>query len=192
MSYFDREWIVFGPQTGYSVVEDPVEGLYFIYCNDPKSVKIGISARPLSRISKLNTGSPSQLHLIFYSKLLGKKAEDELHALLSEHRRSGEWFNWTPELQGFLLGLIFGISGVIQVSWPFAARSNSSMFISGVNWIHNFLDPNEMCTLVPMTGMDGERAFELFQQWSEVAKQSLKESKEEQKRKTTALDADRP
>ena len=155
-------------------------------------MKIGISARPLSRISKLNTGSPSQLHLIFYSKLLGKKAEDELHALLSEHRRSGEWFNWTPELQGFLLGLIFGISGVIQVSWPFAARSNSSMFISGVNWIHNFLDPNEMCTLVPMTGMDGERAFELFQQWSEVAKQSLKESKEEQKRKTTALDADRP
>lgn len=178
MSYLDREWIVFGPQTGFSVDEEPVEGLYLIYCDDPKSVKIGISAQPLSRISNLNTGSPSQLHLLFYSKLLGKGAEGELHAFLSEHRRSGEWFNWSQEVQGFLLGLIFGISGVIQVSWPFAAASEGSMFVCGINWIHKFLDPDERWTLAPMAGMDGERAFELFQNWSEYALRTRKDNRE--------------
>ena len=136
MGYFDREWIVFGPATGYSVVEESVEGLYLIYCDDPKSVKIGVSGRPLSRISDLNTGSPSQLHLIFYSKLLGKRAEEKLHLHLLKYQRSGEWFDWAPEVQCFLLGLIFGISGVIQISWPFVEISDKSQFICGVDWIH--------------------------------------------------------
>lgn len=176
MSYLDREWIVFGPETGYSVTEEPVEGLYFIFCADPASVKIGVSARPLARISTLNTGSPSQLHLLFYSKLLGKVAEGKLHATLSQYRRAGEWFNWRPEVEGFLLGLIFGISGVIRVSWPFGVISDSKNFIAGVNWIHKFLDPEGRYTLEPMTGMDGEKAVELFQAWSEFALRARKRS----------------
>jgi len=161
-----------------------VEGLYFIYYDNPKSVKIGIPARPLTRISNLNTGSPSQLHLIFYSKLLGKGSEEKLHAILSEYRRSGEWFNWSPVVQGFLLGLIFGISGVIQLSWPFAWKCDSSLFISGVTWIHNLLDPEDRWTLESLTGMDGEKAFKLFQNWSEFALQARKKSNGERKRIT--------
>ncbi|KPQ40031.1 MAG: hypothetical protein HLUCCO16_04715 [Phormidium sp. OSCR] len=176
MSYLDREWVVFGPEIGYSVNENSVKGLYLIYCDDPNSVKIGISAQPLARISNLNTGSPSQLHLFFYSKLLGTVAENKLHAALAEYRRGGEWFNWSPEVQGFLLGLIFGISGVIQVSWPFAAAANSSMFIAGVNWIHKYLDPDEKWTLQPMTVIGGEKALELFQDWNNFVLESRNKS----------------
>lgn len=177
MSYLDREWIVFGPQIGYSVDKEPVEGLYLIYCDDPKSVKIGVSARPLSRISNLNTGSPSQLHLLFYSKLLGKEAEEKLHVFLSEHRCTGEWFNWSPEVQGFLLEMIFGISGVIHISWPFSANYENSIFISGVEWIHNLLDPDNRWTLRPMTGIEGEQAFGPFKNWSEYALHRRKEGR---------------
>jgi hypothetical protein len=178
MSYLDREWIVFGPETGYSVEEEPLEGLYLIYCDDPKSVKIGISARPLTRISNLNTGSPSQLHLFFYSKLIGRVAETKLHEMLSGYRRAGEWFDWSPEVQGFLLGMVFGISGSLQVSWPFSASCDSAQFIAGVNWIHKFLDPDNRWTLEPMTGMDGERAFKLFQEWNDYALRSRRNRNE--------------
>ncbi len=90
MSNFDREWILFGPQTGYSVDSEPVEGLYLVYCEDPKSIKIGISTKPLTRLSNLGTGSPSRLHLVFYSKLFGKEGESTLHQLLRSYRRTGE------------------------------------------------------------------------------------------------------
>lgn len=169
MENFNKEWILFGPQTGYSVIEDAVEGLYLIYCGEPNSVKIGISKTPLSRLSNLRTGSPSKLHLIFYSKLLGKAAEETLHQSLLQHRRAGEWFDWNGEVQGFLLGVIFAVSGVIQVSWPFAADADHSMFVKGVDWAHGFLDPNNEWTLEAMTGMGGEKAFELFQSWCDVA-----------------------
>jgi hypothetical protein len=55
LSNFDKEWILFGPETGYSVPGEAVEGLYFIYCEDPKSIKIGISTTPLSRLSNLGS-----------------------------------------------------------------------------------------------------------------------------------------
>ncbi|TQV87361.1 GIY-YIG nuclease family protein [Aliikangiella coralliicola] len=177
MGNFDKEWILFGPQTGYSVIEEPVEGLYLIYCEEPKSIKIGISTNPLSRLSNLNTGSPSQLHLVFYSKLLGKVAEENLHQKLDCHRRSGEWFNWNSEVQGFLQGVMFAVSGTIQVSWPFSGSSEHSMFIDGVDWTHRFLDPDNRWTLEPITGMSGNDAFKLFQSWSKVALARLKEKK---------------
>lgn len=176
MSYLHREWIVFGPKTGYSVIDAPMKGLYFIYCKNPESVKIGVSASPTTRRTTLNTGSPSELHLIFYSKLLGKDAEDKLKVLLHEHNFNREWYYWNPEIQGFLLGVIFGISGVIQVSWPFAGDCDSSMFISGVKWVHRILDPDGNWTLAPMTGMDGEKAFELFQTWKKSVFQTGKKS----------------
>src|SRR5512146_364461 len=106
MGNFDREWILFGPQTGYSVVDEAVEGLYFIYSEEPKSMKVGISTKPLTRLANLSTGSPSRLHLVFYSRLFGKVAEETLHRQLSDHRRTGEWFKWNAEVQGFILGVI--------------------------------------------------------------------------------------
>jgi Meiotically up-regulated gene 113 len=175
MSNFDREWILFGPQTGYSVEGEPVEGLYFIYCEEPESIKIGFSIKPISRLSTLGTGSPSQLHILFYSKLFGRVAEETLHRLLCSHRRTGEWFNWNAEVQGFALGVIFAVSGAIQVSWPFSASCNHSMFIEGVDWAHTFLDPDKTWSLESMTGMGGERAFELFRKWNEVAEARNKE-----------------
>lgn len=169
MSNFDREWILFGPPTGYSVNDEPVEGLYFIYCEDPKSVKIGISTTPLNRLSNLGTGPPSRLHLVFYSRLFGKVAEDTLHQLLSNHRRTGEWFEWNQKVQGFALGVIFAVSGVIQVSWPFSSNCDHSMFIEGIDWAHAFLDPDNRWTLESMIGMGGESSFGLFQSWNRVA-----------------------
>lgn len=169
MSNFDREWILFGPHTGHSVASEPVEGLYFVYCEEPKSIKIGISATPLSRLSNLGTGSPSPLHLVFYSKLFGKAGEATLHQLLHDHSRKGEWFNWNAEVQGFALGVIFAVSGVIQTSWPFASDCDHPMFIKGVDWAHGFLDPDKRWTLESMTGMGGENAFALFQSWNSVA-----------------------
>lgn len=169
MSNFDREWILFGPRTGYSVEDDPVEGLYFIYCEEPKSIKIGISTTPLSRLSNLATGSPSPLHMVFYSRLFGKAAEETLHQLLSKHKRTGEWFDWSAEIQGFALGVIFAVSGAIQVSWPFSASCDRLMFVKGVDWAHGFLDPENRWTLQSITGIGGESAFELFQSWNKVA-----------------------
>jgi hypothetical protein len=179
MSSFDREWVLFGPPTGYSVKDEPVEGLYFIYCDEPKAMKIGISSTPLSRLSNLATGSPSRLHIIFYSRLFGKAAEETLHHVLSAHRRSGEWFAWTAEVQGFALGVIFALSGAVQVSWPFSCNCDRLMFIEGVDWAHAFLDPDNGWTLQSMTGMGAESAFELFQSWNQVALSRLREQESE-------------
>ncbi len=177
MGNFDREWILFGPQTGYSVADEAVEGLYFIYSEEPKSMKVGISTKPLTRLANLSTGSPSRLHLVFYSRLFGKAAEETLHRQLNSHRRTGEWFNWNAEVQGFILGVIFAVSGVIQVSWPFASKPDHSMFVKGVDWAHDFLDPDNKWTLESMTGMGGEDAVELFQSWNTVALARIREKK---------------
>lgn len=175
MSNFDREWVLFGPQTGYSVEGEPVEGLYFIYCDEPKSIKIGVSTTPLNRLSNLGTGSPTQLHLVFYSKLFGKVAEGTLHQLLSSHKRTGEWFDWNEKVQGFALGVIFAVSGVIQVSWPFSSNCDHSKFIEGVDWAHGLLDPDNRWTLESMAGMGGENSFNLFQSWNKVALARIRE-----------------
>lgn len=177
MSNFDREWILFGPQTGYSVAGESVEGLYFIYCEEPKAMKIGISTTPLSRLSNLGTGAPSRLHLVFYSKLFGKKGEATLHELLRSHRRTGEWFEWNAEVQGFALGIIFAVSGAIQVSWPFFADCDRSMFIKGVDWVNGFLDPDNRWTLESITGIAGESASALFQCWNSIALARLSDKK---------------
>lgn len=175
---FDREWIVFGPQSGYSVESADAEGLYLIYCHDPRSVKVGISGSPLRRISTLNMGSPTRLYLMFYTRLLGRVAEGELHRVLEDDRQSGEWFSWTPRVQGFLLGVVFGISGVLQVSWPFASYLDSDRFGQGVDWAHGFLDPDERHTLLPMTGMGGEEMVRLFTSWSDMAKERRRKERE--------------
>lgn len=177
MSNFDKEWILFGPQTGYSVGGNPGEGLYFIYCEEPSSLKVGISTQPLNRLANLGTGSPSKLHLVFYSKLFGKAAEGRLHQLLSSDRRNGEWFYWNAKVQGFALGVIFAVSGVIQVSWPFSANCDKHMFIEGVDWAHSFLDPEKTWTLELLTGMSGETAFELFESWNTVATARIRQNR---------------
>jgi hypothetical protein len=43
------------------------------------------------------------------------------------------------------------------------------MFIKGVDWAHDFLDPNGEWTLEALTALGGESAFELFQSWSNMA-----------------------
>ena len=177
MKNFDKEWILFGPDTGYSVPKERVEGLYFIYCEEPKSIKIGVSSKPLNRLSNLGTGSPSKLHLVFYSRLFGKTAEKTLHQMLQENNRAGEWFDWNAEVQGFALGVIFAVSGTIQVSWPFSSSCDHSMFIRGVDWAHGFLDSDGLWTLEPMTGMGGQNAFELFKAWNKTALRRLREKK---------------
>ena len=175
MNNYDKEWVLFGPKIGYSVDDDPVEGLYFIFCAEPEAVKIGVSMNPLNRLSNLRTGTPSHLQLVFYSRLFGTRAEKSLHQLLHCHKRRGEWFDWNSQVQGFSLGVIFSVSGAIQISWPFSGDCDHSMFIEGVDWAHQFLDPDKKSTLESMNGMGGEKAFALFQCWNNVALSRLKE-----------------
>ncbi len=96
-------------------------------------------------------------------------AEETLHQLLTSHNLSGEWFDWNEEVQGFALGIIFGVSGVIQISWPFSSNCDHTMFVKGVSWVHGFLDPDKKWSLEAMTGIGGEGAFALFQSWNKVA-----------------------
>lgn len=89
--------------------------------------------------------------------------------MLSKHNRAREWFNWNDELQGFALRIIIAVSGAIPVSSPFSCNCNRSMSIAGVDWAHNFLDPDKNWSLGAMTAIGAESTFELFQSWSHIA-----------------------
>jgi|SRR6185437_16308855 len=58
-------------------------------------VKVGLSGQPKWRLSTLQVGSPTPLHLHF-SAVVDEDAsldlEERAHAILAAHRKSGEWF----------------------------------------------------------------------------------------------------
>lgn len=65
--------------------------IYFIQGNETRLIKIGHARHALERLSHLQTGSPDILDLIGV-QIGHKDKEKELHALFSNYRMHGEWF----------------------------------------------------------------------------------------------------
>lgn len=71
--------------------------VYMIQAGEGGAVKIGFSANPKSRLSKMRTDLPH--HLIVLRLLQGDMTtERALHKRFSEHRIRGEWFRFDPEM----------------------------------------------------------------------------------------------
>lgn len=87
MGLIDREWIVFGAAPGYSGHSEERQGLYLIYAHELQRIKIGISCSPIQhRGPTLQTGSPTNLELVFFSKAIGPTGERLLHQRFSRER----------------------------------------------------------------------------------------------------------
>lgn len=85
-----------GPDDEYeSKVRDAVAkiGMVYVLRDDANGrVKIGTALNPLSRMRDLQTGSSTRLRLLAMMAG-GRKVEQEFHALWSERRLAGEWFD---------------------------------------------------------------------------------------------------
>jgi hypothetical protein len=103
--------------------------IYFITARDIGRVKIGYSAAPHKRFSKVQSDSPVPLKL---ERVCAgcESAEARLHMLFSEHRLGGEWFTLAPEIEAHMEAL----------EQPIAPRTISKIALAGPlgNWIaHN-------------------------------------------------------
>lgn len=76
--------------------------VYIIHAPENGVAKIGFSASPSKRLSKMLTDSPTALHIVV---LLdgGPELEAELHSRFSHLRERGEWFRVTDDLEEFIL-----------------------------------------------------------------------------------------
>jgi hypothetical protein len=67
-------------------------------------LKIGYADNLKSRISGLQCGSPVELSLVhfvyFVDGMIAKQIEGDVHKILAEWRRKGEWFDVTAEQAG--------------------------------------------------------------------------------------------
>lgn len=78
------------------------KGVYFILSGDADCVKIGFSENIKKRLSGLQSASPSKLVLIAVAKG-GPEQERAIHARFKKFNLSGEWFEYSREIQSFLL-----------------------------------------------------------------------------------------
>lgn len=70
----------------------------YVVCGAER-VKIGVSANPLSRLTDLQTGSPSPLAVVWRIACPNARAlESALHERYAPHRTHGEWFEAVPVL----------------------------------------------------------------------------------------------
>ena len=103
--------------------------IYFITARDIGRVKIGYSAAPHKRFSKVQSDSP--VNLTLERVCAGcESAEARLHVRFSEHRLGGEWFALAPEIEEHMATL----------PEPIAPRTISKIALSGPlgKWIaHN-------------------------------------------------------
>lgn len=77
--------------------------IYFIACNEPRSLKIGFtSGHPQKRLKQLQTGCPVQLVLIGWYP--GERSDEAyLHEQLQDYRLSGEWFRLCEGINNALI-----------------------------------------------------------------------------------------
>jgi hypothetical protein len=75
--------------------------VYLISMDEGKSIKVGISDSPLTRLSTLQTANPSTLRMVFSfampSRKIAAAVERAFHETQREHSMRGEWFNLNPE-----------------------------------------------------------------------------------------------
>jgi hypothetical protein len=79
---------------------DPQLSAVYIIGNDANDLlKIGYADNLKHRFSGMDCGSPVALRLLhfiyFVGRLVSKSVEGQVHDLLSDHRRKGEWFEVT-------------------------------------------------------------------------------------------------
>lgn len=65
--------------------------VYFIGSAWGEAVKVGFSRNPWSRVLEFQTGSPTKLSVLAAFKA-STNSEIDIHTMLAEYRRSGEWF----------------------------------------------------------------------------------------------------
>lgn len=83
--------------------------IYFVQSGQAGPIKIGYTQHDdvRNRIAQLQTASPEPLNLL--GVIEGdREKERALHRLFSAHRLHGEWFDATPKIFIYLLGLILG------------------------------------------------------------------------------------
>ena len=71
--------------------------IYAIINRHDNVVKIGFSNDPQKRLSQLQTGTVHQLEILM-TFAADSAVEKEIHDKLSKYRKSGEWFENTPEV----------------------------------------------------------------------------------------------
>lgn len=69
--------------------------IYFIQEGDDGPVKIGSTTEPAKRLSYLQVGNPTELHLIGAWPDTEPGEERDLHVFLAGERLRGEWFRPT-------------------------------------------------------------------------------------------------
>lgn len=90
------ELVVPGPLRSFSP-KPKVSWVYVIHRPATNEVKIGVSRCPRERMALLQTASSSTLVLL--AKVRGAHLEEQmLHERFAEHRKSGEWFDASPEI----------------------------------------------------------------------------------------------
>ncbi|WPZ05514.1 GIY-YIG nuclease family protein [Pelagerythrobacter marinus] len=75
--------------------------VYFMTCRSLGQVKIGHSCNPQRRLETLQSGCP--MPLVIEATMRGGRAQEmALHSRFAAHRRQGEWFELTPEIDALI------------------------------------------------------------------------------------------
>lgn len=80
----------------------PPESVYFIRSEDGGPVKIGSSTDVHRRMRSIQTSCPHRLKVIAIIPNCGRRKERELHRKFSEDRMSGEWFEWSSDIEAYV------------------------------------------------------------------------------------------
>ena len=78
--------------------------VYFILDREMDRVKIGYTRRdPNKRLKQLQTGSSSELELLYYVEANGFNTERHLHRLFNGLKIQGEWFEFGYHIKHWIM-----------------------------------------------------------------------------------------
>jgi len=72
--------------------------IYFIGTEDKKSIKIGMSKNPWSRVRELQTGNNQKINVITTLATTEATTDREVHELFPTTKIHGEWFEWDSNI----------------------------------------------------------------------------------------------
>lgn len=122
--------------------------VYFIQNTRTKSVKIGSSNDPRSRVCQLQTGCPDRLALLGFAPG-GSSLEHEIHRRFAQYRecRDGEWFRGHPDLLAAIRQIIVTQAAADNLWEAFLRRRNKWRHdLPGINVRH--VETGKLCTIV--------------------------------------------
>ncbi len=76
--------------------------VYFVQAEWTLHVKVGVADNVRARVAQLQVGSPGPLRLIVSLRDRGFTIEREIHRHLQDDRHRGEWFNFSPAVEGVI------------------------------------------------------------------------------------------